>query len=65
MIKGKLYTAKEISEELDIPYHKLDYLFKSRRLKSENFITLGNGQRLFYAEDIPRVKQALFETQNK
>ncbi len=43
----RLLSVSEVLRILDIPRHRLTYLFESRRLKSEDFITLDNGQKLF------------------
>jgi len=58
-------STSKVLKVLNIPAYKLDYLFKSRKLKSEGFATLDNGHRLYYESDIPRIKEALYRTQNK
>ncbi len=61
----KLYTTSEVLELLKLPAYRLDYLFKSRKLDSSNFINMGNGRKLFRERDIAKIKQLLFETQNR
>ncbi|MHC4269743.1 MAG: hypothetical protein ACYSWS_01190 [Planctomycetota bacterium] len=58
---GRLISVSEVLRILDIPHHRLTYLFESRKLKSENYIRLHNGQRLFRQEDLSEIKSALFE----
>jgi len=61
----KLYTTSEVLELLRLPAYRLDYLFKSRKLNSSDFISMGNGRKLFRETDIAKIKQLLFETQNR
>lgn len=61
----KLFTTSEILEILQVPNYQLDYLFKSRKLHSNDFIKMGNGRKLFRESDILKIRKALFETQNK
>ncbi len=61
----KLYTTSEVLELLRIPNYRLDYLFKSRRLNNRDFLSMGNGRKLFRESDIARIKEALFEISNK
>ncbi len=61
----KLFTTSEILDLLKLPNYRLDYLFKSRRLNSNDFINMGNGRKLFRERDIAKIKQLLFETQNR
>ncbi len=61
----KLFTTSEILELLRLPAYRLDYLFKSRKLNSRDFINMGNGRKLFRESDIAKIKQLLFETQNR
>lgn len=61
----RFFSSKEVLRILNIPKHRLDYLFDSRRLKSEDFLTLGNGHRVFRESDITRIKEALFAVQSK
>ncbi len=61
----KLYTTMEVLEVLRLPTYRLDYLFKSRKLNSSDFIRMDNGRKLFRESDIAKIKEALFQTQNK
>ncbi len=61
----RLLSVSEVLRSLNIPRHKLTYLFESRKLKSEDFISLDNGQRLYKKSDIPKIKKALFEVSTK
>lgn len=61
----KLLSPSEVLQILNIPRHRLNYLFDTRRLKSEEFITLGNGRRVFRQSDIEKIKQALLEGKSK
>lgn len=61
----KLLSPSEALQILNIPRHRLNYLFDTRRLKSEEFITLGNGRRVFRQSDIEKIKQALWEGKSK
>ena len=62
---ARLLSVSEILRILDIPRHRLTYLFESRKLKSENYIRLHNGQRLFRQKDLSEIKSALFEIEYK
>ena len=59
----KLYTVSEVLRLLNIPRHKLLYLFDSRRLKEDDFIRMPNGHKVFRESDIPKIQQVLFEVQ--
>lgn len=59
----RLYTVSEVLRRLNIPRHKLVYLFDSRRLKDEDFLKLPNGHRIFRESDINQIRLALFEVQ--
>ena len=61
----KLFTTSEVLELLRLHAYRLDYLFKSRKLNSNDFISMGNGRKLFRESDIARIKQLLFEVGNK
>jgi hypothetical protein len=61
----QLLSVSEILRILDIPRHRLTYLFESRRLKSDDFDKLQNGQRVYRQSDINKIKQALFEVSSK
>lgn len=60
----KLLSPSEVMQILDIPRHKLTYLFETRRLKSEDFTTIGN-RRLYKQSDLTKIRKALFEIGNK
>lgn len=60
-----LLSVSEVLRILDIPRHRLTYLFESRRLHAEDFERLQNGQRVFRQRDINKIKQALFEVMSK
>jgi len=57
----RLLSVSEVLKMLNIPRHKLVYLFESRKLKSEDFLTLDNGHRIFRQCDLERIKKALWE----
>ncbi|MDR4506199.1 MAG: MerR family transcriptional regulator [Candidatus Scalindua sp.] len=61
----RLFSVSEALRILDIPRHKLTYLFESRKIKAEDFITLDNGQRLYRNSDIQKIKQALYAVSAK
>ena len=61
--KEKLYTVSEVLRLLNVPRHKLLYLFDSRRLKEEDFLRMPNGHKVFRESDIPKIQQVLFEVQ--
>ena len=61
----KLFTTSEVLELLKLPAYRLDYLFKSRKLNSRDFINMGNGRKLFRESDIARIKEALFQVENR
>ena len=61
----RLMSVSEVLRTLNIPRHRLTYLFESRRLRSEDFITLGNGQKLFKQSDLNKIRGALFEVTSK
>jgi hypothetical protein len=61
----RLLSTSEILRVLNLPSYRLDYLFKSRKLKSEDFTTLDNGHRIYKESDLTKIKQALFECGNK
>lgn len=60
---NRFLSTGEVLKRLDIPSYRLDYLFKSRKLKKENFITLGNGQIVYRESDLSAIKEALFSLQ--
>ena len=57
----RLFSVSEVLRILNTPRHKLVYLFESRKLKSEDFLTLDNGHRIFRQCDLERIKKALWE----
>ncbi|GAX60552.1 citrate synthase [Candidatus Scalindua japonica] len=61
----RLLSTSEILRVLDIPSYRLDYLFKSRKLKAEDFTTLDNGHRIYKKSDINKIREALFEVSSK
>ncbi len=58
-----LLGTSEVLKILNVPSYKLDYLFKSRKLKPEDFTTLGTGQRVYKYSDLQKIKQALSEVE--
>jgi len=62
-LSEKLYTVSEVLRLLNIPRHRLIYLFDSRRLKEEDFLRMPNGHKVFRESDIPKIQQVLFEVQ--
>ncbi len=61
----KLFTTSEVLEILRLPNYKLDYLFKSRKLHSNDFISMGNGRKLFRESDLAKIKEVIFQVENK
>ncbi len=61
MNSGGFLSSGEVLRVLDIPKHKLVYLFESRKLRREDFLTLQNGQRVYRQSDLNKIRQALFE----
>lgn len=61
----RLLSVSEVLRILDIPRHRLTYLFESRRLHAEDFLKLDNGQRVYRQSDLNKVRQALFEVSEK
>jgi DNA-binding transcriptional MerR regulator len=57
----RLLSTSEILRVLNVPSYRLDYLFKSRKLKAEDFTTLDNGHRIYRQSDLNKIRQALFE----
>jgi len=57
----RLFSVSEVLRILNTPRHKLVYLFESRKLKSEDFLTLDNGHRIFRYSDLEKIKRALCE----
>lgn len=61
MFEERFLSPSEVSRILNIPRHRLTYLFESRKLKAENFTKLGNGHFVFKESDLAKIRQALFE----
>lgn len=61
----RLLSVSEVLRILDIPRHRLTYLFESRKLKSEDFKKLQNGQRIYRQSDLNKIRKALFEVMSK
>lgn len=61
MGQERLMSVSEVLRILNIPRHKLVYLFESKQLKPKEFLTLDNGHRVFRQSDIEKIKQALWE----
>lgn len=61
----RLLSVSEILRILNIPRHRLTYLFESRRLHAEDFVKLDNGHRVYRQSDLNKIKQALFECGNR
>ncbi len=61
----RLLSTSEVLRVLNIPSYRLDYLFKSRRLRAEDFITLDNGHRIYRYSDLCKIREALFEVSSK
>jgi hypothetical protein len=60
-----LLNTGEVLRVLDIPKHKLVYLFESKKLRRDDFLTLQNGQRVYRQGDLNKIKQALLEVMPK
>jgi len=63
--EGRLMSVSEVLRILDIPRHRLTYLFESRKLKAEEFERLQNGQRVYKQSDLCKIREALFEVSIK
>lgn len=63
--EDRLLSVSEVLRMLNIARHKLVYLFESRKLKSEDFLKLDNGHRVFRQCDLEKIKKALFEVSTK
>jgi DNA-binding transcriptional MerR regulator len=61
----RLLSTSEVLRILNVPSYRLDYLFKSRKLKAEDFTTLDNGHRIYKESDLNKIRQALFEVSSK
>jgi DNA-binding transcriptional MerR regulator len=65
MNSDRLLNTGEVLRMLNIPKHKLVYLFESRKLLREDFLTLQNGQRVYRQSDLNKIRKALFEVMTK
>lgn len=61
----RLYTVSEVLRLLNLPRHRLVYIFDSRKLKREEFSFLANGHICFRETDLAKIRQALFEVRTK
>ncbi len=61
----RLLSTSEVLRMLNVPSYRLDYLFKSRKLKAEDFTTLDNGHRVYRQGDLSKIREALFEVSAK
>lgn len=61
----KLIGTSEAARRLNIPLHQLEYLFKSRKLKKENFTLIDGRQVVFKESDMSKIQEALFNLKNK
>ena len=64
-IPERLYTVSEVLRLLNIPRHRLVYLFDCRKLRVEEFPILPNGHKVFRELDLDKIKKALFEVSSK
>ena len=55
----RLLSTSDVLSILNIPRHKLTYLFESRKLRPEDFIVLGNGHRVYRECDLVKIKKHL------
>lgn len=53
----KLFTMSQVVQILNVPKYRLIYLFDSRKLKTEEFLKLPNGERVYRQSDIEKIKQ--------
>lgn len=65
LAQEKIYTLSQLVERLDVARHRISYLFDSRKLKSEEFLRLPNGERLYRESDLEKIRKALFEVSQK
>lgn len=65
LLNEKLFTLSQVVEMLNVPKHRLIYLFDSRKLRNEDFIKLPNGERVYRKSDISKIREALFRVSNK
>lgn len=57
----QIITSGEVLKRLNVPRHRLKYLFDSRKLKREEFQKLPNGDLIFQEDDVQRIKELLFK----
>lgn len=57
----RLLSTSEVLRILNVPSYRLDYLFKSQRLKHEDFASMGTGQRVYRYSDLSKIKEALYK----
>ncbi len=56
-----LLSTSEVLKILNIPSYRLDYLFKARKLRAEDFATLkGNNHPVYRHSDLAKIREALF-----
>ena len=63
--EARLLSVSEVLKILNIPRHRLIYLFESRKLKPEEFLILDNGHRIYRQSDLEKIKRALWEVSSK
>lgn len=56
----ELLSTSEVLRILDIAKHKLDYLFESRKLRREDFLTLQNNHRVYRQSDLNKIRKVLW-----
>ncbi len=61
MSEQRLLSTSDILNILNIPRHKLTYLFDSKKLRPEDFIVLGNGHRVYRDSDLVKIRKPLYE----
>ncbi len=52
-------TSGQLCKELDVKYHRLDYLIRSGYIPEPK--RLASGHRVFTDEEIKKIKEVLFE----
>ncbi len=57
----RILSTSDVLRIINVPSYRLDYLFKSRKLKAEDFTTLGNGHRIYRQSDLNKIRQVLFK----
>ncbi len=62
----RLLSTSAVLRILNVPNYRLDYLFKSRKLRTEDFATCeGSNHRVYRHDDLVKIKEALFEVSAK